>query len=324
MKKTVFTVAAGQKLYLDFAVNLAMSFIYWNKGNGISFVLITDLPEYIPKEISTRITVVKVNPDEIGQGFSSKLVLDKHLQSGQNLFIDADCLIYSDLNPVFDKLRGHTATVIGHTITEGIDIGFTYNVADLLQKLNLSYYPIFCGSVYYFEKNQLLLDFFDYSKNLLTVYDEIGLVRLRNKENEEPLIGLAMAKYNQMPYKDDGSIKSDRMHFDYCSKNILTGRRRLWVKNNPPKPFSSTLQEASPVVIHYNARYTEGHEYKSDVLRLRLIFKGYTLTLVNSFVFVYEMLATGILTIETIIKDTFRPIYRSLMGTRQVKKAQRM
>lgn len=326
MEKTVITVAAGKKLYVEYATNLAMSFLYWNTTSEIKFTLITDLSQYIPSKIAKRINVIAVESNEIGEGFSSKLVLNKYLNNGQNLFIDADCLIYGRLEPVFEKLKGNMATVIGHAITDGLGIGFCKDITRLLKRLELSYYPMFCGSVYYFEKQVEISCFFDYAKSLLPQYDALDLIRLRNKENEEPLIGLAMSKFNQHPVPDDGSIKADRMYFDYCSNNVLTGKSKLWVKKSPKNPTYCKLQFSNPTIIHYNARSTDAYEYIADARRLRFhVLYGGNKHLFDFFItFFYENPSAYLLYLYYMLKASFRPISQKIFGVRKVKPSKRL
>lgn len=326
MKKTVITVAAGQKLYVEYATNLAMSFLYWNSASDIEFTLITDLPQHIPNKIAKKINLIAVNATEIEKGFSSKLVMDKYLNEGQNLFIDADCLIYGHLDPVFEKFKGNMATVIGHTIKDGFGIGFSKNINSLLKQLNLSYYPMFCGSVYYFEKQSATSAFFDYAKTLLLQYDDLGLIPLRNKENEEPLIGLAMAKFNQNPLEDDGSIKADRMYFDYCSNNVLTGKSKLWVRYSPKNIIYSNLHLSNPVIIHYNARFTDTYEYISDAKRLRFhILYGGNKYLFNFLITAfYEKPSACLVYLSAEFKRLLRPLFQKLFGIRKIQPSKRL
>ncbi len=326
MKKTVFTIAAGKDVYLKYACNLAMSFLFWNKNTDIEFVLITDLSAPVPAQLKEQIKVFSLPAKSIGDGFSSKLILDRFLSEGQNLFIDADCLIYGDLNPIFQVFKGKPVSVIGHTITEGLDVGFCKNVSYLLERLQLSYYPIFCGSIYYFEKSEKLGEFFNYIKTLLGQYDDLGLTRLRGKENEEPLIAIAMSKFEFQPVPDKGTVKADRMFFNYNRKNVLSGAAHLWNDDSIPSPEYSKLTVSYPVIIHYNNRFTENYEYNSDAMRLKLVVLNQWMktpaNLVVSLFFDYPVAILERMKFQ--LKSVLRPLAHKILGVRAVKTSNRV
>ena len=49
MRKNIITIATSKKLYIDLAVNLALSFIWWHKSSTIDFYIITDQVNLIPE-----------------------------------------------------------------------------------------------------------------------------------------------------------------------------------------------------------------------------------------------------------------------------------
>ncbi|MEO5910952.1 MAG: hypothetical protein ABIP95_08690 [Pelobium sp.] len=328
MDKTIITIAAGQKLYVEYACNLALSFLYWNKNTTINFLLITDLPEFIPETIKERIQILSVDSHDIELGFSSKLSLHKFLNTGENLFIDADCLIYGNLLPVFEAFKIQTVSAIGHVVKEGINMAFVDDICKTIKQLEVSYFPVICGSVYYFNTEQKvsLNEFFTFAHKVRVDYESLGLIKLRNKENEEPIIALSMAKFNFMPIIDNGSLKADRMFYDFNVKNILSGATRLYNKALPPIPVYNQLSEARPLIIHYNSRFTEFYEYESDVKRLKMVMlQHYSLSYTNLFVYLMIELPQKIkFKLAYILKENFRPLYRRLFGFRKVEQSKRI
>lgn len=328
MSRTVITIAVGNKIYVEYACNLALSFIYWNGDTDINFVLITDLPEDITTYLKDKITIKSVASHEIESGFSSKLSLNKYLNTGENLFIDADCLIYGNITPVFDAFKTHTVSAIGHTTEKGINMAFVNDISKTIKQLEVNYFPVICGSVYFFNNDQRfsLSDFFAFAQKLKLNYESLGLIKLRNKENEEPIIALSMAKFNFMPLIDDGSLKGDRMFYDVNKKNILLGNTHLYNKVAPPIPAYNQLSEARPLIIHYNSRFAEFYEYHSDVKRLKMVMlEHYSVNYINLFVYLMIELPQKIkFKLINNIKKKFRPLYRRLFGIRKVEKSKRI
>jgi len=304
------------------ACNLAMSFLLWNHDSAIQFFLVTDRPDYIPHQLKKEINVIEKTPAELNKGFSSKLQISDFLQTKQTLFIDADCLIYGDLNRVFDLFEGRSLSVIGYNRTDGIDTGFCKNIQSVMTRTGIDYFPMLCGSIYYIEKNDTSYQAFKYANQLLSSYDDIGLIRLRDRENEEPLIAIAMAKYHQQPINDPGFVKGDRMYYDHLKSNILNGSARLWSDKEPPVPIYSTLMDAEPLIVHYNASYSESFEYKSEVARIRKVYlKKWSKILAGAYANIVHMLP-GKLIKNT--KNLLRPLYNTLFGYRKVQPSERM
>jgi hypothetical protein len=321
MNKCVLTIATGKKVYVDMACNLAMSFVLWNKDTGIKFILITDGLQYIPQELQGKITIAEVAPGELGLGFSAKLQMDRFGQPGQNLFIDADCLVYGNLEPVFDYFSGSEVAVIGHKLTEGKNVGYCEDVTMVMHNAGITYFPLLCGSVYYFEKGELSTKVFDHARSLLRSYREIGLVLLNGKENEEPLIAIGMAKFDLPPLKDTGMVKADRMFYQYLQTNVINGSARLWNENNIPVPEYSQLMDSTPLIVHFNSSHAESYEYHSEVIRLKKFF----LEKKNKFIANASAYFSAVLPGKAtkIVKNIFRPVYHVLFGKRDVKLSRR-
>jgi hypothetical protein len=320
--KSILTIAIGGKLYIDMACNLAMSFLMWNKNSSISFFLVTDKPEYIPEFVRSQITIIKRTADELGKGFSSKLQLAELVQTDQTLFIDADCLIYGNLSDAFAVFEGESVSAIGYKRYQGIDIGSCANIKDVLEKNGLGYFPLFCGSVYYVQNNDIAQSVFHQAKVLLKSYDALGLVRLRNRENEEPLMAMAMAKFLQNPVNDTGLIKADRMYYDYMESNILRGYAKLWNGIEPSMKEYSTLMISKPLIVHFNAYNNELYEYRSEVIRLRNVFlKNRPFFAANLYAYLTCFMPGWLV---KNFKNTLRPIYNSIFGYRKIKASERI
>jgi hypothetical protein len=298
------------------ACNLAMSFLLWHKNSPIKFFLVTDRADYIPEKIKSAISVLEVSPAEVNEGFSSKLQIRQFAQTDKTLFIDADCLVYGDLEAVFDQFAGKSLSVVGYKKYEGKDVGFCRDIKKILSKTGITYFPLLCGSIYYIEKNTVSAEAFDYTHTLLKSYDELGLVRLREKENEEPLMAIAMAKYGQEPIDDTGLIKADRMFYEKLRSNVLKGRARLWNEKEPPIPDYSTLMSARPLIVHFNAAFAETFEYDSEVSRLRnIILRNWPAFFADYHARLF--ITTPGRTVKT-LKSIFRPLYNFVFGYRKI------
>jgi hypothetical protein len=179
--------------------------------------------------------------------------------------------------------------------------------------------PRFVGSIYYFKKNNIARQIFEKAAELKNIYDELGFVRLRNKENEEPLFAVAMALNNENLIPNTGVIKADAMFYDRIKSNVIYGISKL---SDPLLKVSG--QEiipsiALPAIIHYNAHFSELWVYKADVLRLHR--QHYNIKLLNIFIYMRFDLVHNI---TNTTKKILRPFYHSIFGFRKVKKSDRI
>jgi hypothetical protein len=303
------------------AVNLARSFLWWHKDKQISFYLATDKAEFIPKDVLDKIQIINIFPGQYGQGFSTKLHLDKLAPTPQTLFIDADCLITGNLSEVFERFQNHAVSVVGSYISEGEWFG---DIAAICRNFNLPAIPKFNGGIYYIERGETASKIYETARRLEPDYDKIGFIRLRNKPNDEVLMALAMALHQQKVTADDGTIMSDpqacqgRLRIDVIDGvSVLSNPRAPHPKHQPWYPF----QEVNPVVVHFLGGTTNSYFYLREKRVLELV------QLFHLPVFLAKLWADTTIALpsflQSSIKDTFRPIYHHFFGVRQVKMSDR-
>lgn len=320
LQRAVLTLATGKPLYVQMAVNLARSFKLWHKDSAIKFTLATDQKHVIPPDLSD-IDIIELQPGQYGKGFSTKLHLDKLAPAQQTLFIDADCLCVASLESVFECFAGHAVSVVGKTISHGDFFG---NVAEVCRRFKIKELPVFVGGLYYLEKGAVSSSIYAKARELEPQYDEIGLVRLRNLPNEEPLMAIAMAMHSQMPIPDDGSIKAEPMHFPSGVEiDVFQGSAALWNQPDDLRYLSTWhLTEAHPLIVHFHSTDTERNPYTREVIRLQKVMaERWSIRAASAYAFATcSVPQTSI----SFLKDTFRPMYRRLFGFRHVSPSKRV
>ncbi|RUT07183.1 hypothetical protein DSM106972_024440 [Dulcicalothrix desertica PCC 7102] len=319
--RAVLAIATGKPVYIQMAVNLARSFKWWHKDSSIKFFLATDQKNLLPNDLSD-IEIIEVQSGQYGQGFSPKLHLDKLAPAQQTLFIDADCLCVGSLESVFNRFAGRAVSVVGTTISQGEWFG---NVAAVCQRFGVPALPKFNGGIYYLEKGEESDRIYAKARELEPQYDEIGLVRLRNRPNDELLMAIAMALHNQTPILDDGSIMSDPQA---CQGgvfiDVLKGKSKLI---NPPAPNPKhqawyPFTEVNPVVVHFLDYYTAIYPYTREELRLELVSaKKWSVCAADMWTTLFCSIPN--VSVRT-FKDGLRPIYRKLFGTNSVSVSNRI
>jgi hypothetical protein len=319
-QRFILTIATGNKLYFDLAVNLARSFFSWNSDSDIKFQIVTDRPEQIPADISSKTQIISIKKGELGEGFSPKLFLDRLASDGQTLFIDSDCLVFGDLTRVFEAFKGHKVSVIGTYIAEGEWFG---DIKKICARFKIPHIPKFNGGIYYLEKGKTASAVYEMARDLEKTYDEIGFTRLRNKPNDEVLMALAMQLHNQQPIPDDGTVLSDPQA---CpggyTINVISGER--WLLNPPlPDPRHQSwypFQKVSPLVFHFLGYYTQHYPYRREVYRLQKAFDNK----LNWFTKLKSLLKIEYPErLKFFLKEKFRTTYHKIFGVRKVKSSER-
>jgi hypothetical protein len=321
LKRSVITIATGKQLYVDMAVNLARSFFLWHKDGGIGFQLVTDLPDLIPADIRPRVELISVGKGEIGEGFSTKLQLDKLVSKGQTLFIDADCLVYRDLNFVFDLFGGHAVSVVGGYMANGEWFG---DVKQVCRHFGIKHMPKFNGGVYYLEKGKKATEIFDTARQIEKEYDEVGFVRLRNRPNDEVMLSVAMEIHGESPIPDDGSIMAEFVNFKSGVKSDLLNGLAVLYNDPKHKEYQPNwpLTVARPAIVHFLGHHTQVLPYLKEAQLLEYISQegkaaGPARMLTFLKVTAPRKLATG-------AKNVLRPLYHKLFGARAVQKSERI
>jgi hypothetical protein len=319
-QRYILTIATGKKIFVDLASNLARSFLWWHVGSDVKFQLVTDQQQHVPADVASRVEVITISPGELGEGFSPKLYLDRLASEGQTLFIDSDCLIFGNLERIFERFKGSKVSVVGNYISEGEWFG---DIRSICKKFNIPHLPKFNGGVYYLEKGDVADAVYRTARQFEAQYDEIGFVRLRNRPNDEVLMALAMQLNGQRPIIDDGTILSDPQA---CQGgygiDIIKGAR--WLKNPaPPHPLHQKwypFTEVSPLIVHFLGYYTAHYPYRKEAYRLRQAL-GQNLNRFTNF--------KSILLIEyperlkAFLKGTFRSSYHKIFGIRKIRSSHR-
>ncbi|GAB3927703.1 hypothetical protein [Mucilaginibacter myungsuensis] len=319
--RNILTIATGKMLYLDMAINLARSFRWWNKDNGITFHLATDMPDNLPVDVEDFVSIIKLRPDELGKGFSSKLHLDKLAPAGQTLFIDSDCLVFGDLSKLFTSFKGKAVSVLGNYISSGEWFG---DIGAICKKFKVTQLPKFNGGLYYVESGELANTVYTTARELEQQYDEIGFVRLRDRPNDEVIMALAMQLHAQTPLIDDGTVMSDPQA---CpggyNIDVIKGER--WLLNpQAPHPLHQgwyPFVRVSPLIVHFLGYYTMRYPYRREVYRLSAAStnKSYLLSGLYALLTIEypERLADS-------FKTIFRSTYHKLFGVRKIKTSERV
>ena len=126
---------------------------------------------------------------------ADKIALPDCIPYDETIFIDADCLVYRDINNYWDCFSDASPfSVFGseypvHSLDGWFKKSETGKYMD-----SISYIPEFSGGVYYLRKGKELDSFAATSKDILDHYADYKF-RFFTKPADEPIFSLAMAQY---------------------------------------------------------------------------------------------------------------------------------
>ena len=313
---TVVTIASGPDVYRKLAINLARSFCHWNEDSDLAFIICTDRLFPLPSDISS-VKLLYYNPSECGSHFSPKLYLDKILPPGPTLFVDGDCLVLGLLTPIFEKYRGQSFVIPGDVAEVG---NFYTDIAALLKRTGLPWMPSLVTSVYFWTNTAQESPVFATARSYESRYDDLNLWRLRGQCSDEPLLAIGMATNGIRPIEDDGWLKADCHQFSAPpSINVQRGIARFH-HHTPtiPRPNLPLIEEARPLIVHFNATYAFQSPYTREAAVLRWT-RSQRWPVKPARIVAY-LRYTLPQQIEGWAKNLLRPLFRQLFGYRRILK----
>jgi len=153
-------------------------------------------------------------------------------------------------------------------------------------------------------------------------YDALGLVRLRDRPNDELLMALAMGLHGMQPVADDGSVMADLLAFPQVrSLDVLSGSAHLG--NRPSaaghQPWNS-LTDACPSFVHFLGHHAFQAPYTAEAAKLRMASRGVPAPVARAAAALGWTLPA---TAGRRLKDVGRPLYRRILGVRPIAQVER-
>jgi len=321
-EKCVLTIATGHAVYIQFAVNLARSFFYWHANSNTGFCIATDRPDWIPQDLTQQknFELFVFPPGTYGESFTTKLWMDIMSPGQRTLFLDGDCLLTGSTDWMFEEMKGKPVATVGEKRSTGEWFG---DVQKTCKQFNVQALPGFNGCLYYFENTPQAHKVFEFARDLEPAYDSLGLVRLRNKPNEELLMAISLAVHNLYGIPDNGKWYGDQlMSRGSFSLNVIKGISTL---TNPPAPNPDHVPEypfhiTHPTIVHFLGGNTQKPEYKKEAICLSLIYVNKISPFWAEFIASSKVFPDFA---KEILKNIFRPLYHAILGHRKIKPSDR-
>ena len=267
LTKGFITIATGKEQYYKIAQNLLRSYRFTTKS-PLPFAILCDTEnEYTREFDDVRIF------DEARCNYLDKLEMYEYLPYDINIFIDADCLVYRDINRLFDIFESaDDFSCYGRVLPLDDKTGwFEYeNLNDDLQK-QVEYVVGLHGGIYYMRKTEKCKKVLEDAKTFALNYADYKFKGKFENPGDEPLVALSMAVNNCKPIPHDFS--SIFCYWE-CENNI-----KLSFINNSAYVIPQSVYTD---IVHWGTRFTKTPIYLKQISALNLLRQGksgYALTL---------------------------------------------
>lgn len=247
MKRGFVTIATGEDHYYLMAQNLLRSYRL-NCKDPMPFAIIADRDNDYTREFDDVVII-----DNPSKTWMDKLRLLDSCPYDENLFLDADCLVYRDINFLWELFRdADDFSCFGKALPLDDKGGWFTNQAS-------QFYPIhFCthlhGMLYFIRNSETLERMQELCRDIISNYGKIVFKDFNEKMADEPVYALAMAVLDLHPV----DRKPDYYCFvPYASKFSSNYERRTVRFTNPT---DGTVDGCC--IVHWGNRNTLRAQYR--------------------------------------------------------------
>ena len=259
MTKGFITVATGNEQYYKIAQNLLRSYRFTTK-EPLPFAILCEEENEYTKEFD----VVKVY-SEATRSYLDKLEMFDLLPFDINIFIDADCLVFNDINRLFDIFEnGDDFCCYGRVLPLDDKTGwFEYDNLNDDLKSQIDYVVGLHGGIYYMRRTEKTKKVLDDAKTFSKNYADYKFKGKFQTPGDEPVVALSMAVNKCKPITHDlSSIICWWEHENNFDLDISKGVALC--KNNG----------INTDIIHWGTRFTRSIPYLKQLSILELLIAG--------------------------------------------------
>ena len=262
MTRGFVTIATGNPWYYRLALNLLHSYRL-HSSNKYPFAIICDKENKVTKEFDDVIVM-----DNALCSCVDKIALPDYLPYDETIFIDADCLVYGDIDNYWDSFfEAAPFSVFGSVHADDCLYGWFKKdeVGDYSDSIR--FIPEFSGGVYYLRKSEELEAFAVTAKDILRNYQEYKF-RQFTKPADEPILALAMAVHGFKPAGDKSQPVAIYPFADTFECDIVSGTNTY---DNRYDLDDGIMHNAS--LIHWCAVLTHNVPYRMEEYKLNRMLK---------------------------------------------------
>ena len=254
--KGFVTIATGKEQYYEIAKNLLHSYRFTTK-EPLPFAILCDAENEYTKEFDD----VRIYPNPT-RSYLDKLEMFDYLPYDINIFIDADCLVFNDINRLFDIFENaDDFCCYGRVLPLDDKTGwFEYDNLNDDLKNQIDYVVGLHGGVYYMRRTEKTKKVLDDAKTFSKNYLDYKFKGKFQTPGDEPVVALSMAINGCKPIPHDFTSIICWWEHETLFK--------LDIKNNCAycKPLNTKTD-----IVHWGTRFTQSIPYLKQLSALELL-----------------------------------------------------
>ncbi|MCR5267971.1 MAG: hypothetical protein K6E16_05625 [Lachnospiraceae bacterium] len=263
MDRGFVTIATGKEQYYKIAANLLRSYKY-HSADPMPFALICDRTNKYT-DLFDRVIIM----DDPSFSYADKLRLPEYIPFEENIFIDADCLAYKDLNDFWNVFNGaDDFSAFGANLPLDSKNGWFRKEDTGIYQDHVQYIPEFIGGVYFLRKTAELQEFCETVKHIRSTYHDYTFRQFTDVA-DEPVYALAMSVFGFRTAADRSPDICFFPHHTFFESDIASGKV---IYESRYLPERGRIPEA--YMVHWGSGSTKGFLYSMEKYRLDRICAG--------------------------------------------------
>lgn len=257
MQQGFVTIATGNERYYRMARNLLRSYRQ-NCREQMRFALIADRHNEYTEEFDDVVIL-----ESATNSWLDKLALLKYCPYNENIFIDADCLIYKDINFFWNLFsEAGDFSCFGKAFPLGSKEGWFYDQA-------AEVYPIHFlthlhGMLYFIRRGETINQMYALCQDIMTNYHSIKFKYFNDRLADEPVFALAMAILNLRPI--------ERVPEYYCFVPFATSVSCEYLSRHVHFTYPGEGSIESCCIIHWGNINTKRAAYRLECHKINYLF----------------------------------------------------
>lgn len=249
----------GHQLYLDLTKKLALSIRLNSPGIPLAVITSFDDPE-----LNELFDFVLPHEPGFGYGVIQKLSIDLYAPFEETVFIDCDCLVFGNINDMWEKFRHVSVGVVGDMVQKGY---WYTDIQALCKKTGHAAIPRTNTGLVFVRRGDEATRIFERARQLLPEYKEFGFHAFRDHVSDEPLIALSLAEYGIEPVEDDKRfyVTVENVYGPFAM-DVMKGYCRFQTYSFDTGKME--LMATSGRIVHFPGRNREQFIYKRELWKL--------------------------------------------------------
>lgn len=257
-EKGFVTIATGDDRFMRLAYDLKKSYDYQHQDIKYPWAILTDKrDDYL--SIFEKVVILP----HATCSYLDKITMLSIAPWDENIFVDADCLIYGDISNLFDYSPFRGVRHMGDRLpisSKGKGWFDIENIGKFRKSVNFKIHSN--GELIFFDKSETTYEIYKTCLDIVNHWPELRF-REFSLPADEPIMALSMAVHNCPPIQDnlEKYVYFYRVHKKICKIDIKNGELSYVNKWND-KRYDNVP------IAHWGNQETNGYLYKSEVLKM--------------------------------------------------------